>query len=142
MSFRIFFAFVSVQLTSAFVTTLALSYPFRNSGSECDSRFKITGHFVGDHLNFQALSFQFFFMGFIINFSSTFIQQASIDSDDILKSTFDFVALYFALRFSNWRHMALPDLEDHLASHGVDPALSSHMVQNGWTSQNFAMIVD
>ena len=38
--------------------------------------------------------------------------------------------------------MALPDLEDHLASHGVDPALSSHMVQNGWTSQNFAMIVD
>jgi hypothetical protein len=53
-----------------------------------------------------------------------------------------FVAFYFALRFSNWRHMALPDLEDHLASHGVDPALSSHMVQNGWTSQNFAMIVD
>ena len=38
--------------------------------------------------------------------------------------------------------MALPDLEDHLASHGVDPALSSHLVSNGWTSQNFAMIVE
>ena len=38
--------------------------------------------------------------------------------------------------------MALPELEDHLATHGVDPALSNHMVQNGWTTQNFSVIVD
>ena len=38
--------------------------------------------------------------------------------------------------------MALPDLEDHLATHGVDPALCSQLVQNGWTSQNFSVIVD
>ena len=38
--------------------------------------------------------------------------------------------------------MALPELEDHLATHGVDPALSNHLVQNGWTTQNFSVIVD
>ena len=38
--------------------------------------------------------------------------------------------------------MALPDLEDHLATHGVDPALCSQLLQNGWASQNFSVIVD
>ena len=38
--------------------------------------------------------------------------------------------------------MALPDLEDHLAENGVDPALSSHLISGGWNSQNFAAIVD
>jgi len=38
--------------------------------------------------------------------------------------------------------MALPDLEDHLATHGVDPGVSSQLIQNGWTSQNFSVIVD
>ena len=38
--------------------------------------------------------------------------------------------------------MALPDLEDHLETHGVDPALCSQLVQNGWTSQNFSVIVE
>jgi hypothetical protein len=38
--------------------------------------------------------------------------------------------------------MALPDLEDHLATHGVDPGLSSQLIQSGWTSQNFSVIVD
>ena len=59
-----------------------------------------------------------------------------------LKSTLVLCSFCFALRCSNGRKMALPDLEDHLASHGVDPALSSHLVSNGWTSQNFAMIVE
>ena len=38
--------------------------------------------------------------------------------------------------------MALPDLEDHLAENGVDPALSSHLISGGWNSQNFSAIVD
>ena len=38
--------------------------------------------------------------------------------------------------------MALPDLEDHFATHGVDPGLSSQLIQSGWTSQNFSVIVD
>ena len=38
--------------------------------------------------------------------------------------------------------MALPDLEDHLAENGVDPALSSHLISGGWNSQNFAAVVD
>ena len=33
--------------------------------------------------------------------------------------------------------MALPDLEDHLATHGVDPGLSSQLIQNGWDISKF-----
>ena len=38
--------------------------------------------------------------------------------------------------------MALADLDDHLAEHGVDPALSSHLISSGWNSQNFSAVVD
>ena len=38
--------------------------------------------------------------------------------------------------------MALPAFEDLLSECGVDPSLSSQLVQEGWTSQNFALIVN
>ena len=38
--------------------------------------------------------------------------------------------------------MALPDLEDHLQACGVEPNLASSLVTNGWTYQNFAVVVD
>ena len=38
--------------------------------------------------------------------------------------------------------MALPSFEDLLSECGVDPSLSSQLVQEGWTSQNFALIVN
>ena len=38
--------------------------------------------------------------------------------------------------------MALPAFEDVLSECGVDPTLASQLVQEGWTSQNFAMVVN
>ena len=39
-------------------------------------------------------------------------------------------------------NMALPAFEDVLSECGVDPTLASQLVQEGWTSQNFAMVVN
>ena len=39
-------------------------------------------------------------------------------------------------------HMASPAFEDVLSECGVDPTLASQLVQEGWTSQNFAMVVN
>ena len=38
--------------------------------------------------------------------------------------------------------MASIDLEDHLQTCGVDPTLASSLVADGWTSQNFAVVVE